>query len=256
LTTGRGGSYSRLDRERRARIRGERPAPEAGPTSPAPIASPAGSEAQLPTADDISQLEARLARDPAAQVHAALGEAYRRAGRLDEALAVCRQGVERHPAYSTARLILAKVLLDRGQIREARDEVERFLQAEPDHEPALRIAVECGLRLGDPRGALGHVRRLALLDPDDRATQGTLRALELAAGRPSRAGEAGGLWPLLVDGTFATVTFGDLCVAQGLLDEATAVFGRLVLQHPEHDIARTRLAELARLRGQARRPRG
>ncbi len=210
----------------------------------------------MPTADDIRHHEARLAREPSSQAHAALAEAYRRAGRLDEAVRVCRQGLERYPAYSTARFILAKALLDRDEVSEARAEVERFLQAEPDHEPALRIAAECALRLADPRGALSHLRRLGVLDPDDRVTQGQLRALEVATGRGRGPAEAGGVWSVLTDDTFATVTFGDLCVAQGLLDEATAVFSRIVLRRPDHDIARARLADLGRARAQARRPRG
>jgi hypothetical protein len=61
---------------------------------------------------------------------------------------------------------------------------------------------------------------------------------------------------LLVDDTFATMTFGDLCLAQGLLDEATAVFGRIAIRTPGHDGARARLAEIGRLRAQGRRPRG
>jgi tetratricopeptide (TPR) repeat protein len=210
----------------------------------------------LPTADDIRHLETRLAREPSSQAYAALADAYRRAGRVDEAIDLCRRGLERHPGYATARLILAKALVDREDVGGARAEVERFLEREPDHEPALRLAVECALRLADPRGALAHLRRLLALDPDDRTAQGQLRALEVATGRAGPGGEAGGLWPVLGDDTYATVAFGDLCVAQGLLDEATAVFGRLVLRAPDHDIARTRLAELGRLRGQARRPRG
>jgi len=212
----------------------------------------------MPTADDIRHHEARLAREPSSQAYAALAEAYRRAGRLEEAVRVCRQGIERYPTYSTARFVLAKAWLDREEVPEARAEVERFLQVEPDHEPALRIAAECALRLADPPAALGYLRRLGVLDPDDRVAQGQLRALEVATGRGGRAApEAGGLWPVLSgDDTFATVTFGDLCLAQGLLDEATAVFSRIVLRRPDHDIARARLADLGRARSQARRPRG
>jgi tetratricopeptide (TPR) repeat protein len=209
----------------------------------------------LATAEDIRHHEARLAREPSSQAYAALAEAYRRGARLDEAIRVCRQGLERYPTYSTARFVLAKALLDGDQVSEARIEVERFLQAEPDHEPALRIAAECALRLADPRAALGHLRRLGVLDPEDRATQGQLRALEVATGRERGRAESGGLWPVLADDTFATVTFGDLCVAQGLLDEATAVFGRIVLRSPDHAVARARLADLGRARIQARRPR-
>jgi tetratricopeptide (TPR) repeat protein len=210
----------------------------------------------LPTVDDIRQLEARLAREPSSQAFAALAEAYRRVGRPEDAVAVCRQGLERYPAYSTTRFILAKALLDRDDVAGARAEVEGFLTSEADHEPGLRLAVECALRLAQPRDALKHLRRLAVLDPDDRATQGQLRALEIAVGDRTPSGEAGGLWPLLADDTYATVTFGDLCVAQGLLDEATAVFGRLVLRKPDHEIARARLAELGRTRASARRLRG
>src|SRR5262249_44756852 len=156
------------------------------------------------------------------------------AGRLDEALATCRQGLERHPEYATARFILAKALLDRDEVAAARGELEGFLQVEPDHEPALRLAAECALRLADPLGALEHLARLGGLDPDDRVIHGQLRALEVAVGRGRAGGEAGGLWALLADDTYATVTVGDLCVAQGMLDEAMAVFSRLVLRNPEH----------------------
>ena len=77
----------------------------------------------------------------------------------------------------------------------------------------------------------------------------------MAAGEWTAA-DADGLWPLLEGDTYATVTFGDLCVAQGLVDEATAVFSRILLHEPDHEIARARLADLGRPRGPARRPRG
>jgi predicted Zn-dependent protease len=168
---------------------------------------------------------------------------------------LCREGLTRHPEYETTRLVLAKALLEAGEVREAAAEIEQFLRGEPDHEPALRIAVECALRGGTPAQALGHTRRLAALDPHDRGVQGLARALEVGVtGRVTS--EAGGLWPLLGDDTYATVAFGDLCLAQGLTDEATAVFSRIVVRQPDHETARARLSDLARPRGAARRPRG
>lgn len=202
----------------------------------------------MPTSDEIRLYEARLRREPSSQAYAALGEAYRRAGRVDEAVVLCRKGLERYPTYSTTRFVLAKTLRDRDDVVPARAEVERFLEGEPDHEPALRLGAECAMRAADPRAALAHLRRLATLDPGDRAVQSRILALEVALGRSRAAQEAGGLWPLLLDDTFATVTFGDLCVAQGLLDEAAAVFGRIVMRAPDHEIARKRLAELGRPR--------
>lgn len=211
----------------------------------------------MPTTDEIRHYETRLARAPTSQAFAALAEACRRAGRADDAVRLCREGLSRFPGYSTARFVLAKALLDRGDVGEARSEIERFLQREPDHEPALRLAAESALRSGDPKGALGALSRLAALDPQDRGVQGQLRALETAAGvGRAPAGDGGGLWPILVDDTFATVTLGELCMAQGLLDEATAIFARIVLRVPDHETARARLADLGRTRVPARRPRG
>jgi predicted Zn-dependent protease len=209
----------------------------------------------LPTTDDIRQFEARLAREPTSQAYAALAEAYRRAGRANEAVKLCREGLARHPEYGTTRLILATALLECGEVPAAREEIQGFLGGEPDHEPALRIAVEGALRGGDPADALEHVRRLAALDPHDRGVQGLSRALD--AGVTGRvAADGGGVWPLLVDDTYATVAFGDLCLAQGLTDEATAVFSRIVVRQPDHETARARLSELGRPKGAARRARG
>jgi predicted Zn-dependent protease len=209
----------------------------------------------LPTTDEIRQFEARLAREPTSQAYAALAEAYRRAGRVDEAVTLCREGLTRHPGYVTTRLVLAKALLERGDVETARAEIGRFLAGETDHEPALRIAVECALRAGDPAGALGYARRLGALDPHDRGVQGLSRALEVGVtGRV--ASDVGGLWPLLVDDTYATVAFGDLCLGQGLTDEATAVFSRIVVRQPDHETARARLGDLGKPRSAARRPRG
>jgi hypothetical protein len=96
---------------------------------------------------------------------------------------------------------------------------------------------------------------LAALDPHDRAVQGLVRALEVGVdGRV--ASDVGGLWPLLADDMYATVAFGDLCLGQGLLDEGTAVFSRMLVRQPDHEIARARLADLGRPRGPARRTRG
>jgi predicted Zn-dependent protease len=209
----------------------------------------------LPTTDEIRQFEARLAREPTSQAYAALADAYRRSGRAEESVALCRQGLERFPGYVTTRLVLAKALLEAGDVGAARTEIGAFLAGEPEHEPALRIAVECALRDGDPAEALGHVRRLAALDPHDRGVQGLLRALEVGVGGRI-ASDSGGLWPLLVDDMYATVAFGELCLGQGLTDEATAVFSRMLVRQPDHEIARARLGALGRPRSPARRTRG
>ena len=51
----------------------------------------------------IRRYEERLARDPNSLAFAPLADAYRRAGRTRDAIALCREGLARFPEYATAR---------------------------------------------------------------------------------------------------------------------------------------------------------
>lgn len=203
--------------------------------------------------DEIRRHKARLARDPAPHAFAALAEAYRRAGRAAEAVALCRSGLERFPEYAGVRFVLVKAHLDLGELEACAQEIERLLLQDPDHRPALRLGADLALRRGAAEAALGYLRRLVDLEPSDRAAQSRLRALEAAIGAPSAAD---GLATLLADDLFATVTLGDLLLAQGLYDEATAVFTRILLRDPDHALARERLEAVLAQRAHGRRPRG
>ena len=58
----------------------------------------------------IRRSEERLAKDPGSLAFAPLADLYRKAGRIPEAVQLCRDGLGRFPGYGTARLILAKAL--------------------------------------------------------------------------------------------------------------------------------------------------
>ncbi|MEX2270852.1 MAG: tetratricopeptide repeat protein, partial [Vicinamibacterales bacterium] len=88
----------------------------------------------------------RVRKDPASIAFGALAEEYRRAGRLDEAVAACRAGLERHPAYLSARVTLGRALQQLERVDEARTEFEYVLSIAPDNLAAIRALAE----LGDP----------------------------------------------------------------------------------------------------------
>ena len=71
--------------------------------------------------NQIARLEACVVSDPGASEFPALAEAHRRAGRLAEAEAVARRGLERKPGSLEGTLLLALVLLDQGRVEAARD---------------------------------------------------------------------------------------------------------------------------------------
>jgi tetratricopeptide (TPR) repeat protein len=193
----------------------------------------------------IRRQEERLARDPASLAFAQLADLYRKAGRTRDAIALCRNGLTRYPHYTTARLILAKALVADGQLAPAQVELEAILEMSPKDVQCHRLAAEIQRRLGHIDEAVRHLEAAVAFDPSDRESQGLLSLLR-AAVAPS--GEATGLARVLTDDTFATVTFGALCLEQGCVEEAAQIFTRILRKNPDHREARDRLESALRAR--------
>ena len=193
----------------------------------------------------IRRQEERLARDPASLAFAQLADLYRKAGRTRDAVALCRNGLTRYPHYTTARLILAKALVADGQLAPAHAELDTILEVSPKDVQCHRLAAEIQRRLGHIDEAVRHLEAAVALDPGDRESQGLLSMLR-AATPPS--GETNGLARVLSDDTFATVTFGALCLEQGCVEEAAQIFTRILRKNPDHREARDRLETALRAR--------
>src|SRR6478672_1972483 len=112
-------------------------------------------------ADDtrISDLERLLAAEPASIAFAQLGEEYRRAGKLDAALRICREGLSRYPSHHSARITLARVLLAKGLPEEARAELDIVAREAPDN-VAVRTALAGWHRVADAANAADHDQRI------------------------------------------------------------------------------------------------
>ena len=193
----------------------------------------------------IRRQEERLARDPASLAFAQLADLYRKAGRTRDAVALCRNGLTRYPHYTTARLILAKALVADGQLAPAQAELEAILEVNPKDVQSHRLAAEVQRRLGHIDEAVKHLEAAIALDPSDRESQGLLALLR---GSEPPAGGATGLARVLSDDTFATVTFGALCVEQGCVEEAAQIFTRILRKNPDHREAREKLEGALRAR--------
>ena len=216
-------------------------------SQPAPTEPGGASPPEPALAAAIRRYEERLAKDPASLGFALLADLYRKAGRVDDAVAVCRDGLMRHPHYATARLILAKALMARQDFAGAQAEIEAILQASPKDVQCHRLAAEVHRRLGRIDEAVRHLESAASLDPGDRESRALLGLLRAGAA----AGDSGVTRLLSDDDTFVTAAFGTLCLDQGLADEATIVFTRLLRKHPDDAGARERLE--AALRARSRR---
>lgn len=117
----------------------------------------------------IQELRRRIQQDPASLAFAPLAEELRRAGRLAEAVRICRTGLAQHPEYVSARATLGRALLEQGDLDAALGELAAVLAVAPEHLAALRGIAEIHHRQGRSDEALAACRRaldLAHGDPD------------------------------------------------------------------------------------------
>ena len=97
----------------------------------------------------IEELKRRVQQDPASIAFAALADEYRRAGLFHEAVETCRAGLQRHPAYLSARVTLGRALLELGEFDEAETELQQVLRAAPENLAAIRALADIHHRRGD-----------------------------------------------------------------------------------------------------------
>ena len=119
----------------------------------------------------IDELRRRVQLDPASIAFAALAEEYRRAGQFEDAIATCEAGLQRHPAYLSARVTRGRALLEIGRFDEARTELEHVLRAAPENLAAIRGLAEIHHRTGDLPEALDQYRSasVGVADPAPKA---------------------------------------------------------------------------------------
>lgn len=97
----------------------------------------------------LDELRRRIGHGTTPVAFAALAEEHRRAGRLDEAVTVCREGLARYPTYASARVTLGRALLDLGDLQSAFVELEQAVTQAPDNLAAARALDVARARLGD-----------------------------------------------------------------------------------------------------------
>jgi tetratricopeptide (TPR) repeat protein len=116
-------------------------------------------------------------RGKLANLQAALGDAYREAGELGEAIAAYRKALDRCPTFHDIRLRLASALREAGLPQQARTELERLLRASPG---LLDAAVQLGVvdySLGRSEQAITRWREVLAADPARRDAAMYLRLL-------------------------------------------------------------------------------
>ena len=135
----------------------------------------------------ILELQRRVAHDPSSIAFAQLGEELRRVGANEEAIAVCRAGLLRHPGYLSARVTLGRALLELDRLDEAHAELAVVVSNASDNLAAIRGLAEIHQRRGEMAEALDYYRRALELARHDPDLEETVERMEKQAARHAPA---------------------------------------------------------------------
>ncbi|GEM_PF-548372 len=128
---------------------------------------------------EIEKLERRWLENMQGLTFAPLAEAYRKAGRLEEAFQTLELGLAHHPDYVPAHIVRGRCALAAGDDTVAASAFALVLSFDSLNLIALRGLAEISLRSGRPQEAVLHLRRLLEVDPTD--VEATTRLAELQA---------------------------------------------------------------------------
>ncbi len=123
----------------------------------------------------------RYQEDPTSRIFAPLAESYRKAGLVDEAIEIAREGLRIHPQFIGGRVALARALFDKKLYGEVIAELEKVVENVPDNLVAQRLIAESYLMSGRVSEALSSYKMLLYFSPSDEETAKMVQELEAQA---------------------------------------------------------------------------
>lgn len=108
----------------------------------------------------IEQCERILKENSRSQVFAALADAHRLNGDLDQAFRVCRQGIRTHPEYGAGHLVMAKISLGRKMYDWAEQELDKAVELDGETRLTEQLRVEILIAKGSISEAESAIKKL------------------------------------------------------------------------------------------------
>jgi hypothetical protein len=162
----------------------------------------------MAASSEVEKLERRYAENPDGRFFAPLADAYRKAGNVTRALELVRSGLEKHPDYLSAHIVLGRCLLDQEADQEAAQTFERVLALDSENTIALKSLAEIAERAGRLPEARGWLQKLLMVDAMNTEAEADLQRLGGAiAEGPTQP------IPLMPADTASEVSFADVAEA-------------------------------------------
>ncbi|MCK4941849.1 tetratricopeptide repeat protein [candidate division WOR-3 bacterium] len=177
---------------------------------------------------EIARLSEKYNKDPKSRIFVQLADVYRKNNMGDEALDVLNKGLEYHPQYPVAYLILGKCHYDKRSYIQARDAFEKTIALDPQNIVALRMLAKTCEVLKDETGQINAYKSIVNIDPLDTNAKERLSMLEAIQRKE----------PLY------TVAMAEEHEKQNNLDEALKIYENLLFSDPSDLILNQKVTEL------------
>jgi tetratricopeptide (TPR) repeat protein len=205
---------------------------------------------------EIEEYTRKLTQNPESLVFVSLAEAYRKSGMLDEAIETCLKGLQVHPTYMSAHMILGRAYLEKERFEEAATEFTKVAGADVNNIMAHSLLGQTYVKQGKYTNGIEEYQKVLTLNPDDTTAQQMLKqALEQAkhngpAPRPEEtapptvAAASAGAPAGAVPDTKKELSQAEAFTKQGDVDNAIKIYHLILEADPENLVVRQRLKDL------------
>lgn len=135
---------------------------------------------------EIEELKKKLQQNPDSLIFVPLADAYRRAGMLDEAIEICKKGLEKHQSYTSARVVLGRIYTEKNMIDEAIEELKRVEAVDVDNIMVHSMLGNAYLKKKRYAEAIEQFQKVLSLNPEDLDTQEKLKEALAAKQEPEK----------------------------------------------------------------------
>src|SRR5215210_5735674 len=134
---------------------------------------------------EIDKLERRYTENPHGLTFAPLAEVHRKNGDVARALELLTAGLELHPNYIPASIVLGRCHQDQGDLPAAEAAFAHVLRLDDENVIALKSLADIGERLERYADAEGWLRRLVSVDRSNEDAREQLERVQVAKQKPS-----------------------------------------------------------------------
>jgi tetratricopeptide (TPR) repeat protein len=132
----------------------------------------------------IDELRKKFEENPR-RYFAPLANEYRKAGDLEQAIAICREYLPQQPGHMSGHIVFGQALFEAKQLDEAKTVFETALSLDPENLIALKHLGDITLAAGDKDAAKGWYKRVLDADPRNEEAAAQMALLEPKAAAPA-----------------------------------------------------------------------